>query len=284
MNGASDTSRRKNTPTKKRNYTMKKTMYRLALAATAASLVLISVPVFASDIDDRIESSAKQSYVFKTYLKDDDIEVRSKNGVVTLTGTVSEETGKSLARETVASLPEVKSVDDKLQVKGEAPAVHSDAWLITKVKANLLFHRNVSAIATEVLAKDGTVTLRGEATSKAQKDLANEYAKDVEGVKNVKNEMTVRHTAMKPGKKTMGERMDTMGETIDDASTTALVKTALLYHRSTSGINTTVETNKGVVKLGGKAKTAAEKDLAAKLVGDVHGVKNVINNMTVEGT
>ena len=231
--------------------------------------------------DDRIESSAKQSYVFKTYLKGDDIKIQSKDGVVTLTGTVSEESHKSLARETVASLPGVKSVDNKLEVKGEVPAAYTDAWLITKVKSTLLFHRNVNATGTEVFAKDGTVTLRGEATSAAQKDLTTEYAKDVEGVKNVKNEMTVLTAAMKPGEKTIGEKMDAMSESIDDASITALVKTTLLYHRSTSALNTTVETKEGVVTLGGKAKNAAEKDLATKLVSDVHGVKKVVNNMTV---
>jgi osmotically-inducible protein OsmY len=246
-----------------------------------ASLFLINVPLFASETDDRIESSAKQTYVFKTYLKGDDIKIQSKDGVVTLTGTVSEESHKSLARETVASLPGVKSVDSKLAVKGDVAAASTDAWLITKVKSTLLFHRNVNATGTEVLAKDGTVTLRGEATSEAQKSLTTEYVKDVEGVKNVKNEMTVLTAAMKPGKKTIGEKMDTMTESIDDASITALVKTTLLYHRSTSALKTTVETKEGVVKLSGKAKNAAEKDLATKLVSDVHGVKRVINNMTV---
>ena len=119
-------------------------------------------------------------------------------------------------------------------------------------------------------------------TSVAQKDLTTEYAKDVEGVKNVKNEMTVLTAAMKPGEKTMGEKMDAMSESIDDASITALVKTTLLYHRSTSALNTTVETKEGVVTLGGKARNAAEKDLATKLVSDVHGVKRVVNNMTVQ--
>ena len=79
--------------------------------------------------------------------------IRSKDGVVTLTGTVAEESHKALARETVASLPGVKSVDNKLEVKGEVPAVYSDAWLITKVKSTLLFHRNVSATGTEVFAE-----------------------------------------------------------------------------------------------------------------------------------
>jgi hyperosmotically inducible protein len=89
---------------------------------------------------------------------------------------------------------------------------------------------------------------------------------------------------MKPGEKTMGEKIDAMTESIDDASITALVKMTLLYHRSTSALNTTVETKEGVVKLGGKARNTAERDLAAKLVSDVHGVKSVANNMTVEGT
>ena len=56
----------------------------------------------------------------------------------------------------------------------------------------------------------------------------------------------------------------------------------MLYHRSTSAINTKVETNNGKVTLYGKAGNAAEKDLAAKLANDVNGVKGVENRMTIE--
>ncbi len=258
---------------------MKKRMYCLALILTMVSSFLINVSLFASETDDRIESSAKQSYVFKTYLKSDDIIIQSKDGVVALTGTVSEESHKSLARETVASLPGVKSVDNKLEIKGEVPAVNTDAWLIAKVKSTLLFHRSVSATETEVFAKEGIVTLRGETTSAAKKNLATEYAKDVEGVKSVKNEMTVLTPTIKPGKKTIGEKVDAISESIDDASITALVKTTLLFHRSTSALNTTVVTKKGVVELRGKTRTVAEKSQATKLVSDVHGVKKVVNKM-----
>jgi osmotically-inducible protein OsmY len=237
------------------------------------ALLIVSVPVHASKMDSSIESSAKKSYVFKTYLKTDDIKIQAKDGAVTLTGTVSEESHKSLAEETVASLPGVKSVDNKIELKGERPAENSDAWLITKVKAALLFHRSVSGIKTEVNVKDGIVTLQGEATSQAQKDLTTEYAKDVEGVKNVNNEMTVGKTS----KKTR-----TAGDKIDDASITAQVKMTLLYHRSTSALKTSVTTKKGVVTLGGKAKTAAEKDLATKFANDVNGVKEVKNRMTID--
>jgi len=242
------------------------------MMAVVVALLMTGMPLQASKMDDRIESSAKKSYVFKTYLKNDDIKIQSKDGAVILTGTVSEESHKSLARDTVADLPGVKTVDNRLDVKGERPAENSDAWLTTKVKTMLLFHRNVSAM-TEVSAKDGIVTLQGKATSQAQKDLTSEYAKDVEGVKDVKNEMVVSV----PSKKTR-----TVGDKIDDASITAQVKMTLLAHRSTSALKTSVTTKKGVITLSGKASNAAEKDLAAKFASNVKGVKEVKNRMTIE--
>jgi hyperosmotically inducible protein len=253
-----------------------KRIYPLALLVAAGALFVTSAPLRASDTDDRIESSAKKSHVFKTQLKDDSIKTESKNGAVTLTGTVAESSHKSLAQDTVENLPGVKSVDNQLKVSGESPAEHSDGWLSTKVKTTLLFHRNVSATGTDVYVKDGIVSLRGEASSQAQKELTTEYAKDVEGVKDVKNEMTIAKTPAQPG--------ETIGEKIDDASITAQVKSSLLSHRSTSALKTKVSTTDGVVTLSGIAKNAAEKSLVTKLVTDINGVTSVINNMTIEVT
>ena len=252
---------------------MMKSIYPLALLAAVSTLLVSSPSLRASETDDRIEASAKKSYVFKTYLKDDAIKTESKNGVVTLTGTVAEASHKSLAQDTVESLPGVKSVDNQLTVKGESPAEHSDGWIGTKVKTTLLYHRNVRGTKTDVNVTDGVVILSGEATSLAQKELTTEYAKDVEGVKEVKNQMTVAKSPAKPA--------ETMGEKIDDASITAQVKSSLLSHRSTSALKTKVTTTDGVVTLSGEAKNAAEKSLVTKLVTDIDGVGSVVNNMTI---
>ncbi|MBE0504369.1 MAG: BON domain-containing protein [Desulfuromonadales bacterium] len=235
-------------------------------------LLAFSVPVQAANMDNAIEKSVKDSYVFQTYLQDDDIKVKSKDGIVTLTGTVSEESHKTMAEDTASGFADVKRVENKLEVKADRPAVKSDAWLVTKVKTTLLFHRHVSAM-TEVDVKDGIVTLRGDAENQAQKDLTTEYVRDIEGVKDVKNEMTV---AKGPKEKR------TTGDKIDDSSITAQVKMSLLYHRSTSGLKTKVETKDGVVTLSGTAKNSAEKDLATKYAKDVNGVKSVENLMTIE--
>jgi len=250
-----------------------KVSHTLALLVATGTLFATSLTLRAADADDRIESAAKKSYVFKTYLKDDAIKTESKNGAVTLTGTVAEASHKSLAENTVESLPGVKSVDNQLTLKSEGPAEHSDGWLGTKVKTTLLFHRNVRATKTDVNVTDGVVILSGEASSQAQKELTTEYASDVEGVKSVKNEMTIAKTPAKADQ--------TMGEKIDDASITAQVKSSLMSHRSTSGLKTKVATTDGVVTLGGVAKNAAEKSLVTKLVTDIDGVNSVVNNMTI---
>jgi osmotically-inducible protein OsmY len=142
------------------------------------------------------------------------------------------------------------------------------------VKSALLFHRNVRSTKTDVNVADGIVSLSGEASSLAQKELTTEYAKDVEGVKEVKNNMTIAKTPATPD--------ETVGEKIDDASITAQVKAALLSHHSTSALKTKVQTTDGVVTLTGVAKNAAEKSLVTKLVTDINGVESVVNNMTIE--
>lgn len=149
-------------------------------------------------------------------------------------------------------------------------------------KVHAFFHRNVNGGDTEVYAKDGIVTLRGKGTSQTQKDMTTEYARGVDGVKKVKIKMIAGRAPETPGKKTMGETMDTVIESIDDASITALVRTSLLYHHSTSGLSTTVETKDGVVRLNSATRSAAGKDLSTKFASEVHGLKSVVNSTTVE--
>jgi hyperosmotically inducible periplasmic protein len=245
----------------------------IAILAIAGPL-LAGNSLRASETDDRIEIAAKNSYVYRTFLKDDSVKTESKDGVVTLTGTVSQPFHKSLAQDTVENLPAVKSVNNQLKVSDESQAEMSDKWLVMKVKAALSFHRNVNASATEVTAEGGTVTLKGEASSIAQKELTTEYAQDVEGVKTVKNEMTVAETKAEPAR--------TIAEKIDDASITAQIKGSLLAHRSTSALKTGIETRDGVVTVSGIASNPAEKSLVTKLINDIRGVVSVTNNMTIK--
>jgi osmotically-inducible protein OsmY len=181
-----------------------------------------------------------------------------------------------MADDIAEALPGVRNVDNRITITGDRPTENSDTWVSMKVKSALLFHRSVSATKTEVFVTDGVVTLKGEAQNQAQKDLTTEYAKDVDDVKSVDNQMTVATIDTKPD--------ETAGATIDDASITAQVKSSLLSHRSTGVLRTKVETTEGVVTLGGIARNDAEKALVTKLATDINGVKSVVNNMTVATT
>jgi osmotically-inducible protein OsmY len=238
----------------------------------------VSVLLFGSKMDDKIESSFRNSYVAKTYLKDDSVQIEAKNGIVTLTGAVADESHKSLAEETAAGLPAVTRVDNHLEVRShyaDHAGVASNDWIAAKVKATLLFHSKVSA-GTAVTVKDSVVTLAGTADSLNQEKLTADYARGVDGVTDVKNHMTI---SAAPSDTTKDK--DKAMEEIDDASVTAQIKMALLFDRSTSSLKTTVKTANGVVTLTGKATTNTERDHVTNMVSDIKGVKSVKNRMTL---
>ena len=248
-----------------------KALFALALLALPAQG--FSQAAAASPADRYIEAAVRESYVYRNYLQDDDIKVVSADGAVTLTGIISGEFYRSLAEVTAADMPGVRSVDNRLELKGSLPSANSDAWFREKVKAALRFRRSTGAGVTEVDVKDGIVTLRGVAASQAQKELAGEYAGNIEGIKGLSNEMTVAPAPKLKPRST--------SEKIDDISVSALVRMALQLHRSTSGIQVAVASKKGVVTVGGRAVSLAEKNLVTKLIGDVNGVKKVKNRMTI---
>jgi hyperosmotically inducible protein len=259
---------------KKYRETLISGMAALLVMAILLTLLMITGYLFAADMDEQIETTARQSYVFKTFLKGDDIQVLSQDGVVTLTGTVASEPHAILAAETVADLLGVKSVDNKLEVIGGIPEKNSDIWIQMTIKNMLMLHGNLDIDITTVDVKDGLVTLHGEVGSEAEKALTAEYVKDVDGVKDVDNKMTVA-TAPKKERKTVAEF-------IDDASIKAQIKLALLFHRGTNPFRANITVNRGVVTVSGMAKNAAEKELVSKRIENIHGVISIDNRMIVE--
>ncbi|MFY9926318.1 MAG: BON domain-containing protein [Opitutaceae bacterium] len=245
-----------------------KTYTRIALLLAAT----LPVALFASSsTDSKIEDAAKASYNYRTVLEGR-VDVKATDGVVTLTGTVQDKDDRALAEDTVDNLPGVVSVNNEIVVKSDIPE-HSDAWIALKIRGELLVKANVSATTTKVDVKDGVVTLTGTATSDAQRDLTEIYAKEIDNVKSVSNKIVVEVPA--PG--------STVGEVVDDASITSQVKFTLLSHSATSALATKVVTENAVVNISGVATSDAQKDLVTKLAQDTRGVKSVVNDMTVKG-
>lgn len=73
----------------------------------------------------------------------------------------------------------------------------------------------------------------------------------------------------------------TVGETIDDATVTTRVKTALLNDPDVGGMRIDVDTFKGVVTLSGAVKSAAERDKAIAVARKIGGVKDVKSTLQI---
>ena len=246
---------------------MKTKNLSVLLAVIACPIALLA----SSATDRKIEDAAKASYNYRTVLEDQ-VKVKANDGIVTLTGTVQDKDQKDLAVDTVENLPGVASVKNEITVKSSYPE-HSDAWMAFKVRTRLLVKANVSAASTKVEVKNGIVVLSGTADNVAQKELTEVYAKEIDGVKSVKNDIVI---------KDQPTTAQTAGEKMDDASITSQVKYALLSHKGTSALKTKVSTVDGVVQVTGEANSDAEKSLVTKLAQDVRGTKSVTNDMTVK--
>ena len=73
----------------------------------------------------------------------------------------------------------------------------------------------------------------------------------------------------------------TVGETIDDATITTQVKTALLNDPEVAGLKIDVDTFKGVVTLSGRVSSRAEEQKAIALARRVGGVSEVKSALQV---
>jgi hyperosmotically inducible protein len=74
-----------------------------------------------------------------------------------------------------------------------------------------------------------------------------------------------------------------VGETIDDATITTRVKTALLNDPEVGGLRIDVDTAMGVVTLSGVAKTRAEEQKAIGVARRIPGVKDVKSTLNISG-
>ena len=134
------------------------------------------------------------------------IGVDTKNGVVTLTGTVPTDTEKSKAEVLARNTEGVKNVQNEIVVNpdslgasnlgqraGEAAKevgeTITDAAILAELKAKFLAD---GITGTNVDVNEGQVVLKGEVGDPSKKTKAEDIAKKTSGVKGVKNELTIK--------------------------------------------------------------------------------------------
>jgi len=143
-----------------------------------------------------------------------------------------------------------------------------DAWITTKTKISLLTTDGVSGTAINVDTTDGRVTLHGTVSSEQEKAKADQLARDIEGVREVRNLLQVVPAAAKETVK------------VSDADLKERVALALRQDTTLADSSIRVESvNAGVVLLEGSAKTLSDHRRAIEDAARVDGVKRVESNI-----
>jgi hyperosmotically inducible protein len=156
-----------------------------------------------------------------------------------------------------------------------------DAYIHGKVEGAFALNSNVSAYQIDTDVKNGVVTLTGAVDSDVERDLAVEVARGIDGVTDVKADGLMVKAGSRETARMERDKHRSVGQTLDDAGTTAAIKTKLLANKSTSGLKINVDTKNGVVTLRGNVASSAEKDLAEQIARNSSDTVAVHNELSV---
>jgi len=174
----------------------------LAVSAVGCSKPVDSVglPVASTtvgtDIDDSvITSSVKSALLADADIKSFDFQVETRKGEVLLSGFVDNQAQLDRATAATRAVAGVKSIQNNVVLKGAPTTVGKkvDAGIITsKVKTALLGDPSVKSFDISVVTRDDEVLLSGFVDNQTQVDRAMEVARGIEGVRLVRNEMSIK--------------------------------------------------------------------------------------------
>jgi len=162
--------------------------------------------------------------------------------------------------------------------QGPMSANPSDVRLEAQISTTYALSPHLQGGDITVSVQDGKATLTGAVPEDINKELAEQFARNVEGVTEVDNQLVIDADYVRP------ETAETrsFGDRITDATITAAVKSKLMWTRYAEGLATEVSTESGKVTLEGTAESEAARNLAGRLAADTRGVESVDNRLEVK--
>ena len=161
--------------------------------------------------DGWITMKIHAQFVGEDALDGSDIDVDTRNGVVTLTGTVATAAGRTRAVALAKATEGVKSVSDKLRIVKDADTGAAakdagrdtaaatkqggrrvnDGWIKSKIYSQFATEDALENSDLDMTVKGGVVTLSGRVATAAARTRAVAIAKATDGVKDVKDSIKV---------------------------------------------------------------------------------------------
>lgn len=141
-----------------------------------------------SYIDDEVVETLSMVNLAKgsEQMEASNVSVTSYNGVVLLTGQAPSEAARSEAEQIVSQVRKVRKIHNEIKISGVSSAIArtNDAWLTTKVKAQLLTDESVDGARIKVVTDSSTVYLMGLVNTQ-EADTAVSIVRGIPGVEKI---------------------------------------------------------------------------------------------------
>lgn len=137
-------------------------------------------------------------------------------------------------------------------------------------------NRHLNPFTIDVDVENGSAKLTGKVETDVERDLAEQIALGIDGVKEVDNQLT-----LDPAFEAKISTEPSLSQRFDDATLAATVKSKLLWNSNTEGLDIKVSAANGTVSLTGSAQSAEAKELAGRLAANTDGVREVNNLLSV---
>jgi len=155
----------------------------------------VSTDTDATASDAEIERAVERELRADPAVRPQQVDIDSRDGTVTLSGTVGSLLERRHAVERTGMVRGVRAIDDELEVTDlNIP----DDQLQSSVETALLRDPATDLYDVDATAQDGIVTLAGDVDSWQAKQLAEEVAAGVRGVRDIENDIALHLEAVRP--------------------------------------------------------------------------------------
>ena len=267
--------------------------------------------------DPLITGRVQAKYFASPDVKAHRIDVDTKNGIVTLEGTVDTEAQREAAAAIARGVDGVTRVENNLLVRAAAHTAadtprhhspdaslparqgHTPAWVTAKIQSQYYLNPELKPWRIDVdTSSSGAVTLSGTVESDSDRAEAVRIARATEGVTGVTDNLRVEPQgvattgAMKDTAAVKNDAREikddargaarTAAVAVDDSWITTKIQSKFFLDDDVRARNIDVDTRGGMVTLKGSVESQGERHQALSIARSTDGVKMVQDNLVVD--